>query len=226
MTEGQNRHKVATWMPPLSLSPSSPSSSSHTLRFNVLLRLSQRRKYVFLKFQFKLFLFIYFPFLKCSLSFYCSFIFSSIALSQAEVVAKRCGHSKPANKRLFMMPCTAMMILLCPPPPTLHQPPQLHRNVVQQVTRAPLSSLPPSLPPPPPHQCCHHRNRSPSFPNKKMKKGRNYRRGKLCRQSTKRGFMVGHIHSQKKGDGDPFKCGAAALIHWVKMGEEGVTEVR
>lgn len=33
--------------------------------------------------------------------------------------------------------------------------------------------------------------------------------------------MVGHRHSGGGGkDGDTFKCGAAALIHWVKMGEE------
>lgn len=30
----------------------------------------------------------------------------------------------------------------------------------------------------------------------------------------------------RKKEGHPFKCGAAALIHWVKMGKKGVTEVR
>lgn len=131
--------------------------------------------------------------------------FSSIFLTGAEVVAQRCGRSKPVNNRPFMMPCNAMMILLCPPPPTLHQPPQLHRNVVQQVTHSPppppCHHHQPSLPPPSPHHRGRHRNLSPYSPNKKGEKERNYRGGKLFRRSTKRGFMVGHIHSQRKKRG-------------------------
>lgn len=33
--------------------------------------------------------------------------------------------------------------------------------------------------------------------------------------------MLGHIHCRRKKEGHPFKCGAAAVIHLVKMGKKG-----
>lgn len=55
--------------------------------------------------------------------------------------------------------------------------------------------------------------------------------GRLCGWSTKGGFILTLVHSrrerEKKKEGDPFKCGAAALIYWVKVGEKDeVAEVR
>lgn len=47
--------------------------------------------------------------------------------------------------------------------------------------------------------------------------------------STKGGFILALVHSRRaeKKEGDPFKCGAAALIYWVKVGEKNeVAEVR
>lgn len=90
------------------------------------------------------------------------------------------------------------------------------------------------LPAPSPLPCRRHHHRyhrhhltsaaaiateAPLSQIKETEKARNYRGGKLCRRSTKRGFMLAHIHSQRKKEGHPFKCGAAALIYWVKMGE-------
>lgn len=49
--------------------------------------------------------------------------------------------------------------------------------------------------------------------------------GALQTEHKERIHGQSHTLAEKK-DGDPFKCGAAALIHWVKMGEKGVTEVR
>lgn len=161
-----------------------------------------------------------FKFISLSL---CSFYFAPF-LSEAEVVAKRCGHSKPPNNRPFMMPCNAMMILLCPPPPTLHQPPQLHRNVVQQVTRSP-SSLPPATiatttsPVMPPSQP------KPLFSQiKKTEKARNYRGGETLQTEHKERIHARSHTLLEKKEGDPFKCGAAALIYWVKMGKKEVTK--
>lgn len=147
--------------------------------------------------------------------------------------AKRCGHSKPPNNRPFMMPCNAMMILLCPPAPTLHQLPQLHRNVVQQVTLSPPSLLVPAAATAIPTAATTSPVLPPSQPKslfpqiKKMKKARNYGRGGggLQTEHKERIHACSHTLPEKK-EGVPFKCGAAALIHWVKMGEKGLTEVR
>lgn len=59
-----------------------------------------------------------------------------------------------------------------------------------------------------------------------MKKARNYRGGETLQTEHKERIHARSHTLPEKKEGDPFKCGAAALIHWVKMGEEGLTEVR
>ncbi|XP_027139261.1 sulfated surface glycoprotein 185-like [Larimichthys crocea] len=86
----------------------------------------------------------------------------------AEVVAKRCGHSKPANNRPFMMPCNAMMILLCPPPlpppcTSLHSCTGMWSNKLPAPLRLLPSSQPPPPPPPPPPSLPPHTT-SPVLP--------------------------------------------------------------
>lgn len=156
-----------------------------------------------------------------SLSVPC-FVLLSLSLLLA-VEAKRCGHSELMNNRPFMMPRDAMMILLCPPPPP---PPNPHP--------APASTAAQECGPTSYPLRRHHHHltsaaavatEAPLLPNKKSQRRQEtivggwvvvvvVGGGGLCRRSTKRGFMVGHIHSQrkKKKEGHPFKCGAAALI--------------
>ncbi|GLD70863.1 sulfated surface glycoprotein 185-like protein [Lates japonicus] len=156
--------------------------------------------------------------------------------SQAEAVAKRCGHSKPPNNRPFMMPlqCNDDPALPSTPPPppctSLHSCTGMWSNKLPAplllpaaaTTIATTATTSPVLPPSQP---------KPLFPQiKKTKKARNYRGGvgreggrTLQTEHKERIHGLSHTLPEKK-EGDPFKCGAAALIHWVKMGEGGVTE--
>lgn len=63
-----------------------------------------------------------------------------------------------------------------------------------------------------------------------MKKGRNYRGGGVggvegfgYRAQRPDSCSVTNTlgGKKRKKEGHPFKCGAAALIHWVKMGKKG-----
>lgn len=148
-----------------------------------------------------------------------------------EVVAQRRGQSQPANNRPFMMPRNAMMIPLCPPPP--------FSTSLHSCTRMWSNKLP--LPPPSPPRRHHHRyhhhhltsaaaiaTEAPLSQIEKMKKARNYRGGgggdeggggSTDRAQREDSWSVTYTLGGKK-EGHPFKCGAAALIHWVKMGKK------
>lgn len=138
--------------------------------------------------------------------------------SRSAGIKKRCGRSRPANNRPFMMPCNAMMIPLPPHPPactSLHSCTGMSSNKIPQrsATAAPSpyhTPLPPSLPspspPPPPHQRCLPAiaTEPPSLPNKRDGEGKKLLGGGAWgvggSESTKRGFIsVSFAPKEKRG---------------------------